>query len=56
MNVFYDPKKKQTKAWILFCFGIVSIILIIAALAISKGMAERFKAQNQTEQKPDIFK
>ena len=56
MSVFYDPKKKAVKGWVFVCFIIIPIVLFVISLVTGRQIADMFKAKDQAQQEPDIFK
>ncbi|MDP8211795.1 MAG: hypothetical protein P9X22_00705 [Candidatus Zapsychrus exili] len=55
MSIFYDPRTKKPKAWVIVFFILIPIILVLLGLNLGKTFIEKkdFKPVEVTE---DIFK
>ena len=53
MTLFYDPKTRKAKPWIMVAFVLVPILVI--GMIWFYGEFRKSQKDNQTEQEKDIF-
>ena len=55
MTIFYDPRKRKVRVWVVIVFIILPILLIIFGWLGSKGAVEKEKIRKEKEASIDIF-
>ena len=56
MSLFYDPKTRKTKVWVISVFVIVPIAIVVVLLRCSKTMVQEHKEKTEAAENYDIFK
>jgi hypothetical protein len=58
MTLFYDPKKRKTRPWVVFVFIIIPVVIFFIVFLFGKAAVEKEQAQPKTSSAatvPDIF-